>query len=353
MRAWYATRERVMRAADVKAAAYLAPEIDTAIEAASTAVDRFVNLGDPASGRPGFAPWEGSITFDWPVQNNHGAWRFWLNQFRLHRLDSVISGDDDLTGQTYGWPASGPPFQAIDVNTAGPDSLGFTTGTGQRSLVIAGGWGEIDSDETRTGWTLGANVSASATGWTINAPIGIGSIVLVGTERVMVTDRMWLTSGQNSAGALAAQLNVQNVSVADGSLFLANEEIIVDSERMLVRDVVGNTLIVNRAVGGSTLAAHSPGATIYWSRLCQVERGALGTTAAAHTTGDTVWIYRAPAMVEQLTVAYALEQRAQENSAYARSLGTGEDTNEVSGRGIKQLEARVLAAYGRIRHRAI
>lgn len=350
MRAWYATVERVMQAADIKASAYASDAIGDALESASDAVDDLVNLGDAT--RPAFAPWTGTITFDWPAANNSNGYRFWLNQFRLHSLSAMVSGGDAVTSQALPWPASGPPYSAVELNTAGSDSLDFTSGTGQRSLAITGTWGTLGADRTRSGWVLDASINASVTSATLFAPVGIGSIVLIGSERMFVTARSWVDSGQD-ASALTSAVNAQSITVADASEFLAGEEIMIDAERMLVRDISGNTLVVQRAASGSTLAAHANGAGIYWPRSCTVERGALGTTAAAHTAGDAISIYRPPALVEQLTIAYAIDRRAQESAGYARTIGQGEGERQVSARGILDLEKRLTAAYGRIRHRAV
>lgn len=350
MRAWYTTVEKVMRASDIKASAYLKSEIGEAIASSSEAVDKLVNLGDEY--RAAFAPWTGAITFDWPVANNGNAYRFWLNQFRLNSFSSIVSGGDALTSIALGWPSYGPPYSAIDVDHSGGDSLDFTSGIGQRSLVITGEWGVLGEWRSRSWWALGASVNASATTWQIDAPIGIGSLVLAGDERAIVTDRSWLDSGQG-ASALAANLNAQSITVSDGSVFLTGEDILIDAERMTIRDIAGNTLVVQRAAGGSTLAAHSNGADVYWLRSCTVERGALGTTAESHTDGDAISIYSPPSIVEQLTIAYAQDRRAQESAGYARTIGQGESERQVSARGIADLEKRALAAYGRIRHRAI
>lgn len=351
MRAVYATVERVMRAADIKASAYARDDILDALESSSEAVDRLVNLGDAT--RPAFAPWTGSIVFDWPTANNGNAYRFWLNQFRLNSLTSLVSGGDTLTDDVLLWPASGAPYSAIEINTEASDALDIgDSGTGQRSLTIAGVWGVLGEDRTRSAWTLGAGVSASAATLALNAPIGIGSIVTIGTERMIVEDRTWSDSGQ-TAPALTANVAGQSLIVSDGSDFLTGEEIMIDSERMLIRDIAANTLTVQRAVSGSVLAAHSNGATIYWARSCTVERGALGTTAATQALGAAISIYRAPSIVEQLTIAYALDRRAQESAGYARTIGQGESERQVSARGIADLERRLIERYGRIRYMAI
>lgn len=351
MRAPYATVERVMNASSIKSTAFATDEILDAILSASDSVDRLVNLGDAT--RPAFAPWVGSITFDWPVMNNGNAYRFDLNQFRLHSLTSMVSGGNALTSSALPWPSYGPPFLSVEVDQAGSGSLDYTSGVGQRSLTLSGTWGTLGQTTERSTWTLGASVSSSATSLTLNAPAGIGSIVSIGSERVIVSERSWGASGQTSAGALAAAVNAQSITVSDGSAFLAGEEIIIDAERMLIREVVGNVLNVGRAASGSTLAAHLAGAAIYWARTCEVERGALGTTAESHSSGAALGIYRAPALAEQLTIAYALDRRAQESAGYARTIGQGEGERQVSARGIRDLEVRLFAAYGRIRHRAI
>lgn len=351
MRAVYATVERVMRASDIKASAWVKDEIVEALESSSDAVDRLVNIGDET--RPAFAPWKGSITFDWPTPNNGYAYRLWLNQFRLHSLTTLVSGGDDISSMALPWPASGPPYSAIEVDTSGTDSLDIAdSGTGQRSQVATGVWGVAGEDRTRTAWTLGASINASVTAATLNAAVGIGSIVLIGSERMIVEDRAWTDSGQ-TANALTANVAAQSITVATGSAFLAGEEILIDSERMLVRDVAGNALTVQRASSGSTLAAHSNAAAIYWARSCAVERGALGTTAAAHSSGDAISIYRAPALAEQLTIAYAQWRRGNESAGYARTIGQGESERQVSARAIADLERQLVERYGRIRHRAV
>lgn len=350
MRAVYATVERVMRASDIKASAYAQEEILDALTSSSDDVDKLVSQGDAT--RPAFAPWVGSITFDWPTQNNQDSYKFWLNQFRLHSLTSVTSGGDDVFSQALPWPASGPPYSAVEIDTTGSDSFDVGSGTGQRSLAIGGTWGTLGEDRARSTWTLGANATSSADTLTINAPIGIGSIVLVGSERAIVTARAWAASGQ-TASALAANVGAQSITVATGSAFLAGEEIVIDAERMLIRDVVGNVLVVQRATSGSTLAAHTLGTAIYWARSCEVTRGALGTTAAAHTSGDAISIYRAPALAEQLTIAYALDRRGQESAGYARTIGQGDSVRQVRRGAIADLEKQVISAYGRIRHLAV
>jgi hypothetical protein len=350
----YTTRERVMRAADVKASAYRNQEIDLAIQAGARRIDSLCNRGD--SVRPGFAPWTGTITYDWPnvsSGNTGNSFRLWLAPHAIASITSMTSGGQVVTSQAYGWPAdAGAPFPAIALDRTGAYALEPGSGAGQRSAVITGVWmGAANDERTSTNWLLGSSPSSSQGSMTINAPFGVGQILRIDSERMIVNDRTWSASGQT--GTLAASMSAETLAVADGTAFFADEELILDSERIWIRDIVGNNLIVKRAVSGSILAAHS-GVPIQWSRTAIVERGVLGTTAAAHTSGTRVYFAKAPALIEQLNVAYALDQRAQETSGYARTIGSQESEKEYGARGVKELEKAVTAAYGRqVRHRAI
>lgn len=343
-RVWYATREEVMRAADIKAAAYQSAEIDRALDSASLAVDSLCHRGDAT--HSGFAPWTGVRLFDWPDSpNNSGSYRFWLNQHALLSATAVTSGAVAITANVLLEPASsGPPYSSLNVDRGSASVLGIGPGSGQRSLSITGVWGYTLAERTLTNWTLTTTVNASISTVVMAAPLGVGSVIRLDTERMVVTDRAWATSAQT--GSLTSSQVAQTLAVADGTQFLAGEELLLDAERVLVQDISGNNLIVKRAVAGTVLAAHTT-ATIYWSRSFTVDRGALGTTAASHTAAAAVYVWQPPALVKQLTIAYALDQRLQETTAYARTAGQGDGEFAVGGRGIRDLEDRVRFAHGR------
>lgn len=339
-----------MRAADIKAAAYLSDEVDRAVAAASLAVDKVCNRGDAT--RAAFAPWTGTRTFSWPNAGQFNSFKFYLNELTLLSQSAITSAGDDVTSDVFLEPtSSGPPYSRIEINRDSSSFLDSGDASGQRSLVVTGVWGYCDTERANSAWTLTTGVTGTPTSVTIKAPLGVGDTIRIDSERMIVTDRTWVTSSQT--GSLASSQGSQSLAVSDGTAFLAGEELLLDAERMLVRDVVGNTLIVQRAVGGSTLAAHTS-ATIYYSRTFTVERGAVGTTTASHSTSAAVYIHQPPALIEQLTIAYALDQRAQESSVYARTVGMGDSERNATGLGLKDLETRVVDAFGRkIRHRAV
>lgn len=343
----YCTRERVARASDVKAPAWLDAEIDAAIESASRSVDRLLRRGDDT--RPAFAPWTGTIEFDWPSVTENLSWRFWLGAHSLLDISAVISGGDNITASAIGYPAQyGPPYEALDIDQSTSDTLTFTDGIGQRSLAITGTWSAAPTDD-RGGWTLSGALDPADTSATIlgGLSLGVGSLLRIGDERMVVTDRGWVATADTAT--LTASMADQSIAVASGAAYARGDDLIAGGERMRVRDIAGNTLFVQRGMEGAPLAAHTS-ATIYALRSCTLARAALGTTAASHADGDAVLIARYPALIEQLTVAYALDQRARETAGYGGTSAPNEAKRMAQ---LADLEDRVQNAYGRVLYGAV
>jgi hypothetical protein len=165
---------------------------------------------------------------------------------------------------------------------------------------------------------------------------------------MLVTGRQQLSTGQTLGGAGLTNLNnATAVTVQNGAAFAPGEVILIDAEKMRVDDVAGNTLIVTRPWDGSTIAAHTVGATIYAPRTLVVARGALGTTVAAHADASAVTLWVPPGPVRQLCVAEALTDLLQGRSGYARTAGSGDNERETSGRGLKDLRDSAYAECGR------
>ncbi|MET0916716.1 MAG: hypothetical protein ABWY81_11020 [Jiangellaceae bacterium] len=340
----YCTRERVAAAADIAAPAWMDGEIDLAIEQGSRAVDKLCRRGDDT--RPAFAPWTGTIEQDWPAEDNTSTYRYWLGPHSILTIDSVITGGEDATSAALGYPAQyGAPYDALDLDQAGSDVFTTADGIGQRSLAITGTWCATPIDErSAVAWTLSGSINSSAPTADLLAPLGVGSLIRIGSERIVVTDRTWTATADTAT--LAANMNDMTLAVASGAAYLRGDVLLVGAERVKVRDIAGNTLVVQRAADGSALAAHTT-TGVYVQRTCGVARGALGTTAAAHTAGDPIYVYRFPAVVEKLAVAYALDQLAQETANYARTVGSGDGERNATLTGLKAAEERVLSAYGR------
>lgn len=341
---WYATREDVKAELDVKETARSNGRIDRVLESASRSVEGLLHRR--------FAPVTATRYFDWPSGQYARPWRLWLDDNELISVTSLSSGGTTISASDYFLEPnrSGPPYTRIEIDLSSSAAFGGGD-THQRDITITGLWGYAN-DETTVGTTASAISATTATTVNVNgaasALLGVGSVLRVDSERMLITGRSMLTTGQTLGGSgLTAQANSVTVTVSDGTAFAVDEVLLVDSERMLIVDIADNNLTVKRAWDGSVLAAHSVGATIYAPRTLTVTRGALGTTAATHSSGATVYRWDPPGPVRELTIAEALNTLMQGQSGYARVVGSGEAQREASGRGLADLRNSVYTSHGR------
>lgn len=343
MGVWYATREQIKAALDIAETARRDAQIDRAIEHSSRTVEGKLQRR--------FYPWTGTRYFDWPNPNSRTSLRLWLDENELISATQVAvdNGDTVLTaGQYFLRRADNrdePPYTYVEVNRA--VNAAFSSGsTTQRAVQIAGEYG-YRADTTPAGALAEAlDAVETAVDVTDSASIGVGTIIKVDSERMTVTSKTMLTTGQTLQTPVDATEADTTIAVTTGSAFTIGETILLNSERMRIVDIAGNNLTVERAFDGSTLAAHT-GSTIYAPRTLTVVRGDLGTTAATHSTSAAITAHVVPGSVNALCVAYSLNQLLQESAGYARISGAGENAREFTGRGIRSLEDDALRACGR------
>ncbi len=183
---------------------------------------------------------------------------------------------------------------------------------------------------------------------TNSAAVGVGDNILVDSERMLVTDKTMVTTAQTQQGSGVSTASAADVTLAvtDGTKYFTGEVLLLDSERMLVVDISSNNLTVKRAWDGSVLATHS-GATIYALRQLTVTRGALGTTAATHLSAAAVNVALVPSMVKELAVGEALNEILQESAGYARTQGQGAGAQTNLGMSLDAIRRQALAQFGR------
>jgi len=341
---WYATREEIKAELDVKETARSNARIDRALADATESVHGLLHRV--------FYPETDTRYFDWPNSQSGTSWRLWLDASEVVSVSALVSGGVTIAASDYFLEPNvyGPPYNRIEIDLASSAAFGGGD-THQRDVGVTGVWAGCPLVESQTG-TIVEALDASETGIDVDAAtsaaVGVGSLLRIDSERVIVTGRQNLDTGQTLGGSgLTVQNSAVTVAVQSGGAFAAGETILVDSERMLVEDIAGNNLTVRRAWDGSTIATHSVGATIYAPRTLTVARGALGTTAATHLTAATVYRWDPPGPVRQLCVAEALVDLLQGRSGYARTAGSGENEREVTGRGLKELRERVYVSHGR------
>lgn len=345
---WYATREQVMRALDVKLTARSSAQIDRALESASRDVEDLCHRR--------FYPVQATRYFDWPNPQRAASWRLWLDDNELISVTTLASGGVTIAAADYFLEPnrSGPPYNRVEIDLDSSAAYGGGD-THQRDIQISGLYGYRNT-ETTVG-ALAEALDASETGVDVNAAasaaLGVGSVLRVDSERLLVTGRTMADTGQNVGGAgLTAQANSVALAVSDGTAFAVDEILLVESERMLVVDIAGNTLTVIRAWDGTVLAAHAAGVDIYAPRTLTVRRGALGTTAATHSNGASVVRWDPPGLVRDLVIAEAENRITNEQAGYARTrrttsgMGTSSD-QALTARDLPALRTQVYNAHGR------
>jgi hypothetical protein len=343
MGVWYVSREAVKRALDIKETARNNARIDACIESASRSVEGFLHRR--------FYPELDTRYFDWPNQQRARSWRLWLDFNEMASITALVSGGVTLAPSEYFLRRADDldeaPYDHIEIDLSAGGA--FQSGsTHQRAIAATGVFIGCPVTEVPAGALAEAlDDSETAVNVTNAALVEVGHIIKAGSERMIVTGKSMLDTGQNIAGDVAKSQNAELVAVADGTAYFAGEVILVDAERMLILDVAGNNLIVKRAWDGSTLAAHTTGADIYAARTLTVQRGALGTTAATHSDTTALVRFFVPGLVEELALAYTLTALGQGQASYARTVGSGDNERESSGRGLSQIKADALAAHGR------
>ncbi|WP_370665408.1 hypothetical protein [Streptomyces sp. IBSBF 2507] len=346
----YATREDVQRALDVQPSAASARQIDRALQSASRDVDSLCHRK--------FYPWQGTYGFDWPGSQYRPSWRIWLDDHGLISLTSITSGGVPIDpDDVVLYPNDGPPYNRVETGLGSNATWGGGD-THQQDVTLTGLWG-YTLDETTDGALTAAVASTTDTALTVDGPtsaaVGVGSVLRIDDERLLVTGRTMAGTGQTLAADLAVQKNATTVTVADASVFAVDETLLIDGERARITDIAGNTLVVERAVDGSTLAAHTAGTALYAPRTLTAARGALGTTAATHANAAPVHRWQPPGLVRDLAIANAMDRLLQEQAGYARTTKTGNGGGKASSAvPLESLRTQTYNAHGRkARHRGV
>lgn len=337
---WYATVEDVKQALDVKATAITDRQIGRALESASRNVDGLCNRV--------FYPEIDTRYFDWPNQQYAWPQNLWLDQNEVLSVTTLSSGGRTISSSDYFLEPNtyGPPYDRISLNLSTSSYYGGGA-TWQRAITVTGVFGFCnDTEAAGTLATAISSTSATTMNVSDSSLIGIGDLVLIDSEYLVVTGKSMLTTGQTLQTPLTASASNTTVAVTDGTAFHAGEFILLDSERMFITDIAGNNLTVKRQWDGSTLAAHT-GSTIYVPRTLSVTRGVLGTTSATHLISTALNRHVVPGLVHDLTVAEAIVRFEQETAGYARTVGSGDNVRNASLAGLEDLRAATYERFGR------
>lgn len=304
---WYATRERVsltLEAVDTSRSAYL---IDRKLEAASRNAESLLH------GR--FYPARVTVAYDWPNYQYVAPWQLWLDDNRAISINSMTSGGVSIAAPDRllrrGDNKQEPPYSYIEIDTSSGAALQSGTSSQEAiELDLLTGWNDTDTSIPHA--TLSGAINASVNTVVFNPSsgdynaLGVGALVLCGTERMVVSGRRYsAVSGQTLTANIDDFQASTAVPVTSGAAFAVGETIYIDAEKFRINDIVSNTLMCDRAFDGTVLSTHLSGAAVSAKRTFIVTRGALGSTAAAHSNGDSVYVHEYPEPLPELVVAEA------------------------------------------------
>lgn len=342
----YCNREAVKWSGDIKWTARVDWLVDRAMESAARTIEGHLHRR--------FYPEDTTRYFDWPNFDYAYPWRLWFNQWDLAAIptaaNAVTSGGKTipLSACNFEPVNSGPPFTYLELRRDQP--YGFGVGpTPQRDVAISGTFGYWAY--TDPAGSLAAAISTTtATTATVTdgSLIGVGDLLVVDSERMLVQNRANVDTGQtNLSGATTNSKADVAIGVTDGTQLHVNEVIQIDSERMLVVDVTGNTATVVRAWDGTPLATHAPGTHIYASRALTVLRGQLGTPAATHLSAAAASIHRVPSVVRELAEAESINTVNQKIGGYSDPQGEGGSAVKNLGSSLADLWDEAETTFGR------
>lgn len=349
---WYATREQVKSSMEVAQSAWIDSLVDAKLEASSRNAEKFL--------RRRFYPELRTVKMDWPNYQSAPTWELQLNENELIELETLSSGGTSISTANVklrrGDDLGEPPYSILQIDLSSSSS--FRSGnTFQQAIEIYGLFGYSDTDtDVPAHALLGGNINSSVTTLTLSPSskrlnVGVGSLIMIGTERMVLTERNLADTTQNTGGALTASNADKTVAVSDGTGFAKDEVITIGSERMKIDFIVGNNLTVSRAWDGTALDDHLTGVDIYAEREFTVQRGVLGSTAAAHTAADSVYAHQYPGPVNELVVAETVVLLEQNAAGYARTIGQGANLREAKGNGLEDIRNRAWNSYCRVKSR--
>lgn len=339
-----------MTTADVADSAHMSALVARQLDAAADAVEGLTKRV--------FYPTVETRYFEWPQDQFAPTRRLYLGKHEVVAVPSdVVTGIGnpgktiDPTFVTVTPTEDGPPYSAVVLDDHSPHVFEQGT-TREKSIGITSTYG-YRIDETTVA-TTASTLAGSLVTVSSAAQIGTGTLLRVGTERLIVIARSWVDTGNLEPVTLAKDKADTTVTVTTGTGYEAGEELLIDAERVLILAVTGNTLLVRRAVGGSPLAAHTDVFTLWAQRQLTVARGQLGTTILDQAaTGVVVRKFLYPGLVTQLFVAEAVVGLQQSRAGWARMAGTGDHAMETVGRGLKDLRCQVQQRFRRLRLEAV
>lgn len=248
----------------------------------------------------------------------------------LLSITSIKNGDTTLTSTDYTLKPGYPHWQHGPYSEVYLESEGEWYSEGNE---IVGEWGKYKLSKSLGITGSLAAVDTATLAVTDGSKLSPGMVLLIESEQLLVSGMSTTTT--DSTADLAEDVDATSeteIAITDGTKLAVGEVIKVGFEQMLVLDISTNDILVERGYNGTTMAAHTSGASILVFRTFNVTRGINGTTAAIHAA-KAIYQYIAPADVNYLCRQIAsLMMKKAESGYVGRSgnddLGSGFWVNE-------------------------
>lgn len=339
----YCTREDTQRATDFANTVISNGQIDRAIQSAARNIEAHLHRD--------FYPNDTTRKFDWPDYSYAPPWKLRFGRWDLVSATQVTSGGvtiplNQIIFRPYNRPP-GEPYTELELDLSTTAAF-RAAATPQLSVAITGTWGY--TADTDPAGTLPSAINNSVTTVAVSdgSQLGVGDLMIIGTERMLVTEKAATATGLTQATGLTTDSASDNqllTTTGSGTLNVG-EVILLGAERMLITDITGTVATVKRAWDGTVLATHTT-ATVNAYRSLTVLRGQLGTAAASHAQNDAISRHRPPALIRDLAIAESVNRVLQETSGYARTVGGPDMAMPAPGIALSDLWAEAVAKHGR------
>lgn len=311
----YATRELVRTATDVKETVRNNDLIDMVLQASARRIELETHRR--------FYPELATRKWDYPNAQFAEPWQLWLEDNELISISSMSSGGTVVPSSDYVLRRTDekdePPFNLVELklDTASSLSAGPTF---QQSIVITGLYGHRNDSYAQGTLTAAISSTSATTLSASDATIGVGSLLIIDSERLLVTDKSMVDSTMRVTANIDNQKGSTLLGVTTGSNFTRGETILVGAEKMRVDEVAGNNLLVTRGWEATTITAHAINDVIFALRTLNVLRGVLGTLAATHSNGAVINVFNYPALITDYSLALSLNDKRLATIGYTPGL---------------------------------
>jgi hypothetical protein len=224
----------------------------------------------------------------------------------LLEITSIINDTTTLSTSDYvPWPLNrhwdnGPYTRIHTDGTWDDDNVQITGLWGLWEYSKATGEAAISQDGSQATLTVlnGANVSP-------------GMVLLIESEQELVTGYAAPSVLTSVIVGSSVDDETAIIPITNGAEVHEGEMIRCEFEDMIIRMIVGNSLMCGRAQNGTEKAVHAAGTAIYAYRTVSVDRNVNGTTAAAHAS-KAASRYTVPDIIEwmALQIAALMYQKA-------------------------------------------